>query len=348
MGNCSPRRMNQQTQFKVFNVDAKLLKHSKGVINITNNDMELCQPNRTPIVWPLNGIRRYGCYRDIFLFECGRKCVTGEGLFAFKCKKAQRLHDTLHAALMRKDTGLIRLSANNNNLDGGSLVLPLTASTQQINDTNNNLLVDDNVQNSQISVDLSEMEVELQQNNAVNTTTNNNNASTIIDSTPQYVNDFVCMQNTSESANNNCSIVRLPTNINNENNNDSMYREIKYIHSMIFSNNSQNQNIGNNHIGAGSSSSIGGSSDDSTRNLDYVKPNDIDREKAIATPDLASSSEILNNNSSTVDYTQINLPKTNALKESTANNQQKRDEYVRLANGATRLNNTNSIFQPLE
>jgi hypothetical protein len=343
MGNCSPRRINQQAQFKVFNVDAKLLKHSKGVINITNNDMELCQPNRTPIIWPLNGIRRYGCYRDIFLFECGRKCATGEGLFAFKCKKAQRLHDTLHAALMRKDTGLIRLSANNTNLDGGSLVLPLSDSVVQINDAtntnkNNNNELSDNTE--LINPDLSDNEAQQMQQNILS----------ISDQTPQYVNDFGFSQNTNDiSINNNCSIVRLPTNINNEQNNDSMYREIKYIHSMIFSNNP----INNNNNDHNSSTSDDTSDSRSSPNLDYVKPNNIDREKAVVTPELASSCEILNNNnSSSVEYTIVNLPKTYALKESTANNQQKRDEYFRLGNNGTAFrlnnNNTNSIFQQLE
>lgn len=49
--------------------------------------------------WPLNGIRRYGYYKDIFLFESGRKCPHGEGLYAFKCSKAKYLNEALHKAI---------------------------------------------------------------------------------------------------------------------------------------------------------------------------------------------------------------------------------------------------------
>jgi hypothetical protein len=322
MGNCSPRRINQQIEFKVFNVDAKLLKHSKGVIKITNNDMELCQPSRTPIIWPLNGIRRYGCYRDIFLFECGRKCATGEGLFAFKCNKAQRLHDTLHVALMSKDTGLIRLSANSA-VNATTSILPI--SETQINDTNNNPVANGINYGlvSQISVEISDSDSEIPKNGIKSV------------QSPQYVNDLAYLENGSD-LNNQCSIVRIPANINNEKNNDSMYREIKYIHSMIFSSNNNNNNDNN-------------SSDGSTPNLDYVAPNNIDRGKAVDTVPL----QVANNNeqiSENFDYTSINFPKTNAIKESTIVNQLKRDEYFRINNsqGAGRLNNNNSIFQSLE
>jgi hypothetical protein len=112
MGN---QHTQEEVKFKVYNVDAKLTKHSKGLIRIQTNEMGLYQDNREPIQWPLSGIRRYGYYKNIFLFECGRKCPTGEGLFAFECSKAQLLHDTLHNALTNAaatNHNLIRLNSN--------------------------------------------------------------------------------------------------------------------------------------------------------------------------------------------------------------------------------------------
>ena len=44
-------------------------------------------------VWPLKYLRKYGCDRDIFSFEAGRKCPGGEGLYAFSTKKASQLFD---------------------------------------------------------------------------------------------------------------------------------------------------------------------------------------------------------------------------------------------------------------
>lgn len=117
MGNCSPNRFESYTSsyFDVYNVDARLFKHSKGQIQVTNYFLILYQKNVDSIEqikWPLNGVRRYGYYKDIFLFESGRKCPTGEGLFAFKCSKAKRLNDTLHKVILNNAHNLCNLNHN--------------------------------------------------------------------------------------------------------------------------------------------------------------------------------------------------------------------------------------------
>lgn len=117
MGNCSPNRFESFTSsyFDVYNVDARLFKHSKGQIQVTNYFLILYQKNQDSIEqikWPLNGVRRYGYYKDIFLFESGRKCPTGEGLFAFKCNKAKRLNDTLHKVILNNAHNLCNLNHN--------------------------------------------------------------------------------------------------------------------------------------------------------------------------------------------------------------------------------------------
>ena len=117
--NCSPRNLDSyaSTFFDVYNVDERLFKHSKGRIQITNNSLILCHQNAQtePLQWPLNGVRRYGFHKDIFLFECGRKCKSGEGLFAFKCKKAKRLNDALHKAIINNASKLYNLQKENAN-----------------------------------------------------------------------------------------------------------------------------------------------------------------------------------------------------------------------------------------
>lgn len=108
MGNCSPNRLEDYSSvyFDVHNVDANLFQHSKGQIQVTSNELVLHQRattgsgEATIIRWPLNGVRRYGYFKDIFLFESGRKCPTGEGLFAFKCSKAKRLNELLHHTIL--------------------------------------------------------------------------------------------------------------------------------------------------------------------------------------------------------------------------------------------------------
>ena len=63
--------------FDVYNVDHKLSEHSKGRIEITNDELILHYKNKgqVPIKWPLKGLRRYGYHRDIFLFECNIKIL---------------------------------------------------------------------------------------------------------------------------------------------------------------------------------------------------------------------------------------------------------------------------------
>ncbi len=48
------------------------------------------------------------------MFESGRKCPTGEGLFAFKCAKSKRLNDTLHKVILNNATSLYNLQNNAN------------------------------------------------------------------------------------------------------------------------------------------------------------------------------------------------------------------------------------------
>ncbi len=63
MGNsCSTNNLSSyaSSYFDVYNVDAKLFKHSKGKIEITSNSLILYHQNEQiePVDWPLNGVRR--------------------------------------------------------------------------------------------------------------------------------------------------------------------------------------------------------------------------------------------------------------------------------------------------
>ena len=107
---------SDQNVFDVYNVDAGLFKQSKGQIQITNSSLafeiksffthkDSDRPGSTePMVWPLVGIRRYGFHKNIFLFECGRRCPKGEGLYAFMTNKAKHLNESLHKAIINSTT----------------------------------------------------------------------------------------------------------------------------------------------------------------------------------------------------------------------------------------------------
>lgn len=53
--------------------------------------------NKAPLSWPLGSLRRYGFDANFFTFESGRRCETGEGIFSFKCQRADVLFNTLQS-----------------------------------------------------------------------------------------------------------------------------------------------------------------------------------------------------------------------------------------------------------
>lgn len=53
--------------------------------------------NKPPLSWPLGSLRRYGFDANFFTFESGRRCETGEGIFSFKCQRADVLFNTLQS-----------------------------------------------------------------------------------------------------------------------------------------------------------------------------------------------------------------------------------------------------------
>lgn len=180
MGNCSSNILDSHQQstnlFEVYNVDARLFEHSKGQIKITSNQMILIQKrlsndlnnlDQKQIIWPLNGIRRYGHYKDIFLFESGRKCSTGEGLFAFKCDRAKRLSNRLHKAILQNASVLCNLQPNNNQIptrrevfsfnDQVSSISSLNTNSRNLENTSTSLSSEMNLNNN--STDLSFNEI---------------------------------------------------------------------------------------------------------------------------------------------------------------------------------------------
>lgn len=64
---------------------------------ILGSDIVLYRKNKPPLSWPLGSLRRYGFDATYFTFESGRRCETGEGIFSFKCKRADVLFNTLQS-----------------------------------------------------------------------------------------------------------------------------------------------------------------------------------------------------------------------------------------------------------
>ena len=94
MGACLSTDKLPDNIFIVRNIHDDNRRFPKGIIEVTAIDLKYKDAKSgDEWVWPLKYLRKYGCDRDIFSFEAGRKCPGGEGLYAFSTKKASQLFD---------------------------------------------------------------------------------------------------------------------------------------------------------------------------------------------------------------------------------------------------------------
>lgn len=81
--------------FQVMNVDDARNSISRGRLEVTEVDIIYYQRNKQPIKWPLRCLRRYGYDAEYFSFESGRRCSTGAGIYAFRCRRAEHLFNLI-------------------------------------------------------------------------------------------------------------------------------------------------------------------------------------------------------------------------------------------------------------
>ncbi|KAK7144988.1 hypothetical protein R3I94_011168 [Phoxinus phoxinus] len=64
-------------------------------MELTQTELILHTRKRDAIRWPYLCLRRYGYDSNLFSFESGRRCQTGQGIFAFKCSRAEEIFNLL-------------------------------------------------------------------------------------------------------------------------------------------------------------------------------------------------------------------------------------------------------------
>lgn len=89
------------TTFRVYNVDSQGMELNPGKIQVAASDLILYQRGKEPIHWPLRCLRRYGFDAELFSFESGRRCPTGPGIYAFKCRHAETLFNLVQESIQR-------------------------------------------------------------------------------------------------------------------------------------------------------------------------------------------------------------------------------------------------------
>ncbi|NWZ14888.1 FRS3 factor, partial [Agelaius phoeniceus] len=70
---------NHPTKFKVTNVDDEGHELGSGVMELTRRELILHSHKRDAVRWPYLSLRRYGFDSNLFSFESGRRCHTGQG-----------------------------------------------------------------------------------------------------------------------------------------------------------------------------------------------------------------------------------------------------------------------------
>lgn len=81
--------------FRVSNIDSEGTVLWSGQLEISRTELTLYRKGKKPTQWPLQCLRRYGYDADLFSFEAGRRCDTGPGIYAFRCRRAENLFHML-------------------------------------------------------------------------------------------------------------------------------------------------------------------------------------------------------------------------------------------------------------
>lgn len=121
---CSKADINDRHPniFQVINVNEQGLSISPGKLQVTESELILYQKGKEPTRWPLRSLRKYGFDTEVFSFECGRRCPTGQGIYAFRCRKAEQLFNAVseHISGSINDEGANNgqlLNSNPNNME---------------------------------------------------------------------------------------------------------------------------------------------------------------------------------------------------------------------------------------
>uniref|UniRef100_A0A087YJS0 Fibroblast growth factor receptor substrate 3 n=1 Tax=Poecilia formosa TaxID=48698 RepID=A0A087YJS0_POEFO len=124
MGSCwsclyrDPIRDNHLTKFKVSVLKLLALHQTNdegnelgsGIMELTQTELILHTRKRDAIRWPYLCLRRYGYDSNLFSFESGRRCQTGQGIFAFKCSRAEEIFNLLQELMQCNSINVVEES----------------------------------------------------------------------------------------------------------------------------------------------------------------------------------------------------------------------------------------------
>ncbi|KAG9272086.1 fibroblast growth factor receptor substrate 2 isoform X1 [Astyanax mexicanus] len=120
---------NHQSKFKVVNVDDDGNELGAGIMELTEEELVLRTHKCDAVRWPYLCLRRYGYDSNLFSFESGRRCQTGQGIFAFKCARAEEIFNMLQDIMHNNSISVVEEPVFEQALTHTEPELPLTPRT---------------------------------------------------------------------------------------------------------------------------------------------------------------------------------------------------------------------------
>ncbi|TRZ00172.1 hypothetical protein DNTS_020924 [Danionella cerebrum] len=120
---------NHQSKFKVVNVDDDGNELGAGIMELTEDELVLRTRKCDAVKWPYLCLRRYGYDSNLFSFESGRRCQTGQGIFAFKCSRAEEIFNMLQDIMHNNSISVVEEPVFEPALAQTEADLPLTPHT---------------------------------------------------------------------------------------------------------------------------------------------------------------------------------------------------------------------------
>ncbi|KAM4697782.1 fibroblast growth factor receptor substrate 2-like [Rhinophrynus dorsalis] len=111
MGLCLCRtkhhEIEEDRRFWVINVNDDGKKICPGIMELTETCLVFHLKKGGFVKWPYISLVKYGYDSNLFSFACGRRCQTGEGIFGFKCNRAEELFNMLQDSMQNNRISVI-------------------------------------------------------------------------------------------------------------------------------------------------------------------------------------------------------------------------------------------------
>ncbi|KAM9305545.1 fibroblast growth factor receptor substrate 2-like [Gastrophryne carolinensis] len=97
----------EENRFWVVNVNDSGKKICPGIMELTETSLIFHIKRGGFVKWPYTSLVKYGYDSNLFSFVCGRRCQTGEGIFGFRCNRAEEMFNLLQRCMQNNRISII-------------------------------------------------------------------------------------------------------------------------------------------------------------------------------------------------------------------------------------------------